>query len=104
MHKLRCLFFSGFVAVAAWACRTGNETRKLAEVDGVAITQTDLDRSAGKVLLNAREQLYKLERQKLEEYIGATLLTREAQNRKISVSTLLDQEVNGKVQVITESE
>src|SRR5690242_12700906 len=104
MHRLLYLVFGGFVTVAAWACRSGDNTPKLAEVDGIAITQSDLDRSAGKALSNAREQLYKLERQKLDEYIGATLLTREAQSRKISVSTLLDQEVNGKIREITESE
>jgi len=104
MHRLLCFVFGGFVAFSPWACRPDDNARKLAEVDGTAITQTDLDRSAGKALSNAREQLYKLERQKLEEYVGATLLTREAQSRKISVSTLLDQEVNGKVRAITEDE
>jgi len=104
MHRLVYLAFSGFVTVAVWACHSGDNTPKLAEVDGISITQSDLDRSAGKSLSNAREQLYKIERQKLEEYIGATLLTREAQTRKISVSTLLDQEVNGKIREITESE
>ena len=53
---------------------------------------------------NALEQLYKLERQKLDEYIGATLLTREAKNRNVSVSTLLDQEVTGKVAATTDKE
>jgi protein-disulfide isomerase len=68
------------------------------------IKQTDLDRSGGKPLSTAREQLYKLERQKLEEYIGATLLTREAEKRNVSVSTLLESEVNGKVPEITEEQ
>ena len=85
-------------------CRPGNETQKLAEVDGTAITRADLDRSGGKALSKAREQLYKLERQKLDEYIGATLLTKEAKNRNVSVSTLLEQEVNGKVRPIAEEE
>ena len=68
-----------------WGCRPRNDSEKIAEVDGAVITQTELSRSAGKALSNAREQLYKLERQKLHEYIGATLLTREAQNRNVSV-------------------
>ncbi|HEY7217390.1 MAG TPA: DsbA family protein [Candidatus Binatia bacterium] len=73
-------------------------------MDGIAITQVDLDRLGGKALSNAREQLYKLERVKLDEYIGATLLTREAKNRNISVSTLLEQEVDNKVAPVTEGE
>jgi len=36
--------------------------------------------------------------------IGATLLTREASAKKVSVSTLLEQEVNGKAAVISEAE
>ena len=104
MPKLFCCFLLGFVILTALGCRSGNESTKLAEVDGTAITQGDLDRSAGKALSNAREQLYKLERVKLDEYIGATLLTREAKNRNISVSTLLEQEVNNKVAPVTEEE
>ena len=88
----------------AWGCRPKLDSEKIAEVDGAVITQTELSRSAGKALSNAREQLYKLERQKLDEYIGATLLTKEAKNRNISVSTLLDQEVTSKVAAITDEE
>ena len=88
----------------AWGCRPGIDSEKIAEVDGAIITQTELSRSAGKALSNVREQLYKLERQKLDEYIGATLLTREAKNRNLSVSTLLDQEVTQKVATVTDQE
>ena len=104
MFRLICCFLLGLAILPAWGCRPGSDSVKIAEVDGTAITQTDLDRSAGKALSNAREQLFKLERQKLDEYIGATLLTREAKNRNVSVSTLLEQEVNSKVAPITEEE
>ena len=87
-------------------CRSGSDAvpAKLAEVNGIAISQNDLDRSAGKALSNAREQLYRLERQKLDEYIGATLLTQEAKNRNVSASTLLEQEVTANISPITEDE
>jgi protein-disulfide isomerase len=104
MHKSLFLLLLGLSLWPAWSCRTTNDSEKLAEVDGTAVTRTDLDRSAGKTLRNAREQLYKLERQKLDEYIGATLLTKEAKSRNVSVSTLLEQEVNSKVSPITEAE
>jgi hypothetical protein len=45
-----------------------------------------------------RQRLYQLERQKLDEYIGATLLTQAAKDRGISVSTLLEQEVHSKIE------
>jgi len=104
MHKSLFFLLLGLSLWPAWSCRTTNDSEKLAEVDGTAVTRTDLDRSAGKTLRNAREQLYKLERQKLDEYIGATLLTKEAKSRNVSVSTLLEQEVNSKVPPIAEAE
>jgi protein-disulfide isomerase len=104
MHKSLFLLLLGLLFWPAWSCRPANDSEKLADVDGTAVTRADLDRSAGKTLRNAREQLYKLERQKLDEYIGATLLTKEATTRNVSVSTLLEQEVNSKVPPITEAE
>jgi hypothetical protein len=74
----------------ASGCRPGSDSAKNADLDGIAITQKDLDRSAGKGLSNAREQLYELERQKLQEHIGAILLTHEAKNQHVSVSTLVE--------------
>ena len=87
-----------------WGCRSGNQSEKVAEVDGIVITRAELDKNGGKPLYSLREQLYKLERQKLDEYIGASLLTREAHRKGISVSTLLEQEVSGKVTPVTEAE
>jgi len=102
-RTISCLLL-GFTLLLTWACRSSVDTEKIAEVDGAVITRADLNQSAGKVLADAREQLYRLERQKLDEYIGATLLTREAKNRNVSVTTLLEQEVDAKVPAITEEE
>jgi len=104
MSRLICSFLVGLTLLPAWSCRPKIASDKIAEVDGAVITQTELTRSAGRALSNAREQLYRLERQKLDEYIGAALLTREAKNRNVSVATLLDQEVAGKVAPITDEE
>ena len=68
------------------------------------ITRVEIDRTAGKQLQNLRQQVYQLERQKLDEYIGATLITREAKERAVSVTTLLDREVNDKVQPVSEEQ
>jgi len=104
MFRLIFCISLGLTLLPAWGCRPKIESEKIAEVDGTVITQADLSRSAGRALSNAREQLHRLERQKLDEYIGATLLTKEAKSRNISVSTLLDQEINHKVAVITDEE
>ena len=87
-----------------WSCRPSADSEKLAEVDGTPITQAEIDGSGGKQLQTLRQQLYQLERQKLDEYIDATLLTRVAKEQNISVTTLLDREVNTKVQPVSEDE
>jgi len=104
MYKILSLFLFGLVLLPNWGCRPADRTEKIAEVDGTSITRAELDRSAGKTLSAAREQLYRIERQKLDEYIGATLLTRAAKDRGVSVTTLLEQEVNAKVPTVSEED
>ncbi|HVO94221.1 MAG TPA: thioredoxin domain-containing protein, partial [Terriglobales bacterium] len=85
------------------ACDKGSES-KLAEVDGHVISAIDLEKVGSRELFQQRETLFRLEQKKLDEYIGALLLTKEAKARGISVTTLLDQEVNSKVSPVNESE
>jgi protein-disulfide isomerase len=77
---------------------------KIAEVDDRAILVSDLQKYAGRELSVQRENLYKLEKQKLEEYISAFLLTQEAKKRGASVETVLDQEVNSKILPVGDDE
>jgi protein-disulfide isomerase len=65
---------------------------------------SDLQKYAGRELSVQRENLYKLEKQKLEEYIGAFLLTQEAKKRGVSVEAVLDQEVNSKILPVGDDE
>jgi protein-disulfide isomerase len=81
---------------------SGGET--LATVDGQAIMSDEIETALGSQLNDLKEQIYKLKRQKLEEFIDATLLTKEARKRRISVPALLDAEVTSKVGLITEQE
>jgi len=104
MFRLICFWLLGLVLLPGWGCRSSNNSEKVAEVDGTAITRAEVERAAGKSISGLREQLYRLERQKLDEYIGAMLLTREASSRGVSTSTLLEQEVNGKISPIPEAE
>ncbi len=102
--KSKRWIFPILYSVALFVGCSKTDEPKLADVDGQVINASDLEKTAGKELSALRERLYQLEKQKLDEYIGATLLTREAKARNISVSTLLDQEVNGKVPTISEEE
>ena len=104
MRKSLPFFLVGLSLWPGWSCRPANVSEKLAEIDGTVITRAEVDKSAGKQLQALRQQLYQLERQKLDEYIGATLVTRQAKERGISVSTLLEQEVNNTVQPVSEEE
>jgi|SRR5690349_22695104 len=81
--KFGCILAAGFAAQINLACKASENSEKIAEVDGLSITRAEVDRAAGKPLSSAREQVYKLERQKLDEYIGATLLTSEAKRHYI---------------------
>lgn len=98
-----CLFFSAAI-LYAWGCRAEPNPETLAEVDGIIITRADVERSGGKALINLRQQLYNLERQRLSELIGATLLSKEAKDKGVSVATLLEQEVNSKITAVSETE
>ena len=104
MRKSLPFFLLGLSLWPGWSCRPANVSEKLAEIDGTVITRAQVDKSAGKQLQGLRQQLYQLERQKLDEFIGATLVTREAKERGLSVSTLLEQEVNNTVQPVSEEE
>jgi len=76
----------------------------LAEVDGVPVSAEEVDKAIGASLGKLQEQIFNLKRQKLEELINATLLTREARKRGVSVPALLDAEVTSKVALVTEQE
>jgi protein-disulfide isomerase len=80
------------------------DSAKIAEVDDRAILASDLEKYAGRELSLQRGNLYKLEKQKLEEYITAFLLTREAKKRGVSVEAVLDQEVNSKILPVDDDE
>jgi len=79
-------------------------TEPLAEVNGEAITATELEHSLGEKLSQLEEQIYKLKREELDSLIAQRLLAQEAKKRGISVTALLDAEVTSKVTLVTEGE
>jgi len=95
------------LCLSVWAissCQPSRDSETLAEIDGTLVTRVDIDKSGGKQLRTLRQQLYQLESQKLDEHIGAMLLTHEAKKRGVSVATLLEQEVDSTIQPPSEEE
>jgi protein-disulfide isomerase len=76
----------------------------LAEVDGVAITSEEVEKSLAGQLSKLEEQIYTLKRQKVDALINDKLLEKEAAKRKLTVPQLLDAEVTAKVGLVTEQE
>ena len=76
----------------------------LAEVDGVAITSEEVEKSLASQLSKLEEQIYNLKRQRVEALINEKLLAKEAAKRGLSVPALLDAEVTAKVGLVTEQE
>jgi protein-disulfide isomerase len=76
----------------------------LAEVDGVAITSEEVEKTLAPQLSKLEEQIYNLKRQRVEALINEKLLAKEAAKRGVSVPALLDAEVISKVGLVTEQE
>lgn len=73
-----------------------NESERLqvlATVNGEAITSADVEDSLKAMIFEVQEQVYNLRRNELDLIINDTLLTQEAQKRKITTTALLDTEV-----------
>jgi protein-disulfide isomerase len=104
VYRINILFVFFLSIWATSSCQPSRDSETLAEIDGTVVTRVDIDKSGGKQLRTLRQQLYQLERQKLDEHIGAMLVTDLARKRGVSVATLLEQEVNSKVQAPSEEE
>ena len=94
---------SAAVIVSTGGCNK-QERVILANVDGQIVYASDFEKSAAKALSEQRERLYHLQKQKLEEYVNAVILTREAKKSGISVETLLDRQVHSKIMPIADDE
>jgi hypothetical protein len=73
-----------------------DRARVLATVKGESITSGDVENSLLPMISSVQDQIYKLRKDELELTINDTLLTQEAQNRKITATALLDTEVKPK--------
>ncbi len=75
---------------------TPQQNAVLAVVNGENITSGDVEDSLKALIFDVQEQVYNLRKNELELTINDTLLTQEAQKRKITTNALLDAEVKPK--------
>lgn len=85
------------------ACQ-GRDEPKLADVNGTVITTQEVERAAGRPLFQLHQQIYTLQRQKLDELINERLLREEADRRGVPVEVLLEREVSNKVLPVTDDD
>lgn len=70
--------------------------RVWATIKGESITSGDVEDALLPLIFDVQEQVYKLRKDELELTINDTLLTQEAQKRKVTVEALLEAEVKPK--------
>lgn len=76
----------------------------LAVVNGVTITQRDLEKNTGESIRNLERQLTDARKRELDLMINSKLLAAEAKKRGVSTAKLLEQEVVAKVKAPTQTE
>ena len=101
---MRSLWILFLLVGFGWPAAAQAAGDALAEVDGVAITSEEVEKSLSGQLSKLEEQIYNLKRQKVDALINEKLLAKEAAKRSVSVPALLDAEVTSKVGLVTEQE
>ena len=103
------MLFAGILTILSTtlhnrAANAAAAAEPLAQVNGVAITAEEVEKSLAGQLSKLEEQIYTLKRQKIDALINDKLLADEAKKRGLSVPALLDAEVTAKVGLVTEQE
>jgi hypothetical protein len=75
----------------------------VANVGDEAITLDDVDRKAIEMTMNA-QQLYEARKNAVAELIAESLLRQAAAERGVSVDELVEEEINTKIQAVTEAD
>lgn len=99
------LTLTALVALALlFAADSPEKNAALAEVNGEVITAAELERALGPSLTKLQEQIYALKKEKLENLIEERLLKAEAEKRGMTVEAILQAEVDGKLEPISDDE
>jgi protein-disulfide isomerase len=83
---------------------TAEPSEIVATVNGADISSAELMAAAGARLSQLEEQAYALKRQQLDELIAQRLMEAEAKKRGIAVEALERQEIDDKVDAVTEAD
>ncbi len=90
--------------VAAAPLLAADSSTPVARVDGEAIGLEEVEAPIGARIGLLREQIYRLQRQRLDALIADRLMTKEAARRGVSVGELLASEVTSKVPPVSDDE
>jgi protein-disulfide isomerase len=78
--------------------------RVFANLNGRDITSADIEDSLRPLIFDAQEQIYALRKNQLELKINDILIEQEAQKRKLTTASVLEQEVTAKLKPVTEED
>ncbi len=102
------MMFIGYGMLLATGAGAAGEkpsmSEPVAEVDGVLISNEEVEKSLGAPLAKLQEEIYQMKRQRVEALINEKLLAKEAAKSGMAVPALLDAEVTGKVGLVMEQE
>ena len=86
------------------AAETAETKDVLAIVEGRQITETDIVSQIEGQMLRINNQIYSVKKQAIDAAITDHLLSQEAEKRELSQAQLLEQEVNAKVETVSDEE
>jgi protein-disulfide isomerase len=89
---------------AAAAGSPSGAGKVVATIDGVPITSEELDRDLIVRLNQLEDEMYGVRQEHLDAMIGNRLLASEAKRRNLTVDALIKQEIDGKIQPVTDEE
>lgn len=89
--------FAVLGANAADGVPTPASNRVVAEIDGVKLSDSDLQNKYAGRLFQARNTYYQAERQALDDFIDEYLLERQAKAENVTVEQLLERHVNNAI-------
>jgi protein-disulfide isomerase len=102
VRVLRWGFGAALLLLASGCLAQDNNV--VAEVGGVKITVSDLEREESAKLLAAQYTYYQVEARALNDLIDKKLLEQKAKSEKITVDQLIDREIKSKVKDPTEDQ
>ena len=95
---------AGKSGAAAAAGAPAGAGKVVATIDGVPITSDELDRDLIVRLNQLEDEMFGVRQEHLEAIIGNRLLASEAKRRNLTVDALVKQEIDGKIQPVTDEE